>query len=154
MSNKHKDKTPLYVVMGLIGLFTLIISIVAIVDFNRNIDISGVVVDVTYPPENTAGGATTYKVTGAKSVRAANAAIIKNRYPGDEYFRAITDQELRNIVNIIALKGCGQITESYGATGPPVDNARNWIHYSNDNYDSIDVYVLDGKYRVIADCLP
>jgi hypothetical protein len=140
-----------YITIGVSIVLLIVLIFATALYFTKPINLDGITVDITPPSDGVGGGTTTYKVTGAKSAKEANAAIIKKQYPGDESFRAITDRELAFIVSIIARNGCGQITESYVA-GPPVDNAVNWTNYGNENHDRIDVYMLDDKYLVYTDC--
>ncbi|MBO4813142.1 hypothetical protein J5491_03275 [Candidatus Saccharibacteria bacterium] len=139
-------KKVIFCVVGVATIVLLVVCVVLVLQAKGN----GVSVNIL--PSNSIGGATKYEVTGARSEMEANKAIIQKEYSDNEFFRAITEQELQNIVNKIAADGCGQITESY-TLGPPVDDAINWTNYGNDNHDDIAVYMFDEKYLVTTDCL-
>ncbi len=152
MRKHKKNYKPFYITIGVIGTLILTAIIITVVNLTSTTSTDGITVDIIFPQGEIVGGAATkYKVTGTKSAKEANAAIIKKQFQDDESFRAITDQELKNIVDYIALSGCGQITESY-TTGPPAKGARNWTNYGNEKGDSISVYILDDKYLVSTDC--
>ena len=126
----------------------IIITIISII-FILQMENNGI--NVSISSNGDIGGVEKYKVTGTKSEIEANRAIIEKVYSNNEFFRAITDQELQNIVDKISASGCGQITESY-TLGPPLKDAVNWTNFSNDDHDNIVVYMLDDQYLVYAEC--
>lgn len=112
-----------------------------------------------YPPEpDVDGGATRYEISGVYSVEEANAALIEHSYnnkvDGLEPDIRMTSQEAQELASEIAKSGCGLITKEYAGTPPPpIDDARMWSDYGNDNYDTIMIYMLgDGKHYAYTDC--
>lgn len=148
MDKKHRKPMSkiIFYIGGIIAIAIIatvsIILIPQIRENSINVDISSVGYD---------GGHTDYKVTGAKSEKEANKAIIKKVYGESEHFRAITDSELQDIVDKISSSGCGQITTSH-VSGPPLDGAVNWRNFRNKNHDDIVVYMLDDQYLVYTKC--
>lgn len=146
--NKKRYKTTNKKIFYIVGIIMTIIAIIGVI-FVLQIKENGINVSILSTGD--IGGTTKYEVTGAKSEIEANRAIIKKVYSNNEPFRAVTDQELQDIVNKISSSGCGQITESY-TLGPPLNGAVNWTNFGNNNHDDIVVYMLDDQYLVYTEC--
>lgn len=137
-----------FIVIPLVILL-VVLSVIIFILLTRN---HGISVKIVSPPRDIVGGITKYEVDGASSITEANKAIIKEYYKEDgTYFKVITDSEIQSIANQITADGCGQIVSSYVGP-PPVNDARNWVNFLDDEYNHINIYLLDNEYLVQTQC--